>query len=47
MGKTIISINLAKINIYQKNKILIIDSDFLNNSISTILGVKNQSQIIY
>ena len=42
VGKTIISINLAKINIYQKNKILIIDSDFFNNSISTILGVKNQ-----
>ena len=42
VGKTIISINLAKINIFQKNKILIIDSDFLNNSISTILGVKNQ-----
>ena len=41
VGKTIISINLAKINIYQKNKILIIDSDFFNNSISTILGVKN------
>ena len=43
MGKTIISINLAKINIFQKNKILIIDSDFLNNSISTILGVKNST----
>ena len=43
VGKTIISINLAKINIFQKNKILIIDSDFLNNSISTILGVKNSA----
>ena len=43
VGKTIISINLAKINIFQKNKILIIDSDFLNNSISTILGVKNST----
>lgn len=40
VGKSIFSINLAKINTYQKNRILIIDSDFLNNSITTILGLK-------
>lgn len=40
VGKSIISINLSKINIYSKNKILIIDFDLINNSISTILGVK-------
>ena len=46
VGKSIFSINLAKINIHQKNKILIIDSDFLNNSINTILGVKNSNNIL-
>lgn len=40
VGKSIISINLSKINIYSKNKILIMDFDIINNSISTILGVK-------
>ena len=40
VGKSIISINLSKINIYSKNKILIMDFDLINNSISTILGVK-------
>ena len=44
VGKTIISINLAKINAYKNNKILIIDSDFFNNSINTILGLKNISK---
>ena len=44
VGKTIISINLAKINVYKNNKILIIDSDFFNNSINTILGLKNISK---
>lgn len=45
VGKTIISINLAKINIYKNNKILIIDTDFFNNSISLILGIKNNLKI--
>lgn len=40
VGKSIIAVNLAKINIYSKNKILIIDLDIQNNSIHTILGVK-------
>lgn len=40
VGKSILSINLAKINTHRKNRILIIDSDFLNNSITTILGLK-------
>ncbi len=44
VGKTIISINLAKINAYKNNKILIIGSDFFNNSINTILGLKNISK---
>ena len=40
VGKSIISINLAKTNIYSKNKILIIDFNLNNYSISTILGAK-------
>ena len=40
VGKSIISVNLAKINIYTKNKILILDFDFFNNSIYTIFGTK-------
>ncbi len=40
VGKSIFSVNLAKINIYKKNKILILDLDFFNNSIHTILGTK-------
>ena len=40
VGKSIISVNLAKANIYFKNKILILDLDFLNNSIYTIFGTK-------
>lgn len=46
VGKTIISINLAKINIYKNDKILIINSDFFNNSINTILGLSNISRNI-
>ena len=45
VGKSIISINLAKSTIYSKNKTLIIDFDLLNNSIHTILGLKNNSKI--
>ena len=40
VGKSIISINLAKANIYSKRKILLVDGDFINNSLSTILGAK-------
>lgn len=45
VGKSIISINLAKSFMYSDNKILIIDFNFLNNSIQTILGLKNNSKI--
>ena len=40
VGKSIISVNLAKINVYSKNKILIIDFNINNYSIGTILGAK-------
>ncbi len=40
VGKSIISVNIAKVMANQKKKILIIDFDILNNSIHTILGVK-------
>ena len=43
VGKSIISINLAKSNMYD-NKILIIDSDYINNSIATILGIKKYNK---
>ena len=43
-GKSIISVNLAKINSLFKNKILIIDSDVINNSVSTIFSVKKPPQ---
>lgn len=39
VGKSIIVVNLAKINVYSKNKILIIDLDIQTNSIHTILGI--------
>ncbi len=44
VGKSIISVNLAKSFIYKKEKILIIDFDVLNNSLHTILGVKKYPQ---
>ncbi len=40
VGKSIISVNLAKSFAHKKNKILIIDFDILNDSLHTILGVK-------
>ena len=43
VGKSIISVNLAKANIYSKNKILIIDFDSINHFINTILGVKKSN----
>src|SRR5699024_2426223 len=39
VGKSIFSINLAKSFMENKNKILIIDFDILNNSLHTILGI--------
>lgn len=41
VGKSIFSINLAKSFMQEENKILIIDFDILNNSLHTILGIKN------
>ena len=43
-GKSITCVNIA--NSLNKNKILIIDFDILNNSLSTILGVHHYSQKI-
>ena len=45
VGKSIFSINLAKINSYEnsENKILIIDADIINSSIHTILGLPKNS----
>lgn len=43
VGKSIFSINLAKSFMENKNKILIIDFDILNNSLHTILGIKKYS----
>ncbi len=40
VGKSIFSVNLAKVFMENKNKILIIDFDVLNNSLHTILGIK-------
>lgn len=40
VGKSIITVNLAKVMALKKEKILIIDFDILNNNIHTILGVK-------
>lgn len=46
VGKSIISINLAKALSYNQDKILLMDFDILNNSLYTILGVKNYPQNI-
>ena len=40
VGKSIITVNLAKSLTYEKKKVLMIDFDILNNSLHTILGVK-------
>lgn len=39
VGKSIVTVNMAKTMALNKNKILIIDFDILNNSLHTILGV--------
>ncbi len=46
VGKSICTINLANSLLNNKNKILIIDFDVLNNSLHTILGIKKYSQKI-
>ena len=46
VGKSIFSINLAKSFMENKNKILIIDFDILNNSLHTILGIKKDQEKI-
>ena len=46
VGKSIFSINLAKSFMENKNKILIIDFDILNNSLHTILGIKKYPEKI-
>lgn len=44
VGKSVFTINLSKALKKQKNKILIIDFDFLNNSILTLFGIKNKKR---
>ena len=46
VGKSIFSINLAKSFMKDRNKILIIDFDILNNSLHTILGIKKYPEKI-
>lgn len=46
VGKSIVTLNLAKILKEKQNKILIIDFDILNNSLHTILGVNKYPQKI-
>lgn len=46
VGKSITTLNLAKILKEKQNKILIIDFDILNNSLHTILGINKYSQKI-
>lgn len=46
VGKSIFSVNLAKSFMENKNKILIIDFDILNNSLHTILGIKKYPEKI-
>ena len=44
MGKSIFSVNLAKIKALNNYKVLLIDLDFINSSIHTILGVESYPQ---
>ncbi len=46
VGKSIFSVNLAKVFMESQNKILIIDFDVLNNSLHTILGIKKYPEKI-
>lgn len=45
VGKSIFTINLVKTIEEQNKKILIIDFDFLNNSIETLLGIKTNKKM--
>lgn len=42
VGKSVFTVNLSKTLEIQKKKVLIIDFDFLNNSIQTLFGIKNK-----
>lgn len=42
VGKSIFTVNIAKVFAKKKNKILIIDMDFYTNSIETLFGVKSK-----
>ena len=44
VGKSIFSVNLAKIKALNNYKVLLIDLDFINSSIHTILGVESYPQ---
>lgn len=46
VGKSIFSVNLAKVFMESQSKILIIDFDVLNNSLHTILGIKKYPEKI-
>lgn len=42
VGKSFFTVNISKYLAEQKNNILIIDFDFINNSIQTLFGIKNK-----
>lgn len=44
VGKSFFTVNLSKYLAEQKNNILIIDFDFINNSIQTLFGIKNKTE---
>lgn len=44
VGKSIFTVNLAKELEKQKKNVIIIDFDFINNSIQTLLGIKNKKE---
>lgn len=43
VGKSFFTVNISKYLSEQKNNILIIDFDFINNSIQTLFGIKNKT----
>ncbi len=46
IGKSFFTVNISKYLAWQKNNILIIDFDFINNSIQTLFGIKNTKEDI-
>lgn len=44
VGKSFFTVNISKYLAEQKNNILIIDFDFINNSIQTLFGIKNKTE---